>query len=197
MWRMLCIHSHVNQPVFSSCFLSFSPKHPHAHKNTLIGRAESSGSYCWQWRELTAEYITRCLKSVSYQSRTRNKQKKQNSTELDWTQEKHRQMYTPIQTNTHTCTPTHLYPHILSVPFIFCLLLSPPSASTRLLPVQSGDHIMSFLSLWSGGWGCGRRAGSTPSLKFNITPQLHNESRKGRKRTNEPPTAVFTTENPM
>lgn len=54
-----------------------------------------------------------------------------------------------------------------------------------------------------GGGGVGvaateqSRAGSTPSLKFNITPQLHNESRKGRERTNEPPTAAFTTENPV
>lgn len=109
---------------------------------------------------LTAEYITRCLKS-------RRKQEKQ-------------------ETSTHPS----MHPH----PFLslFCYLL----------PVQrivSSGHTLCPFSLCDQGVGVAghsSRAGSSPSLKFNITPQLHNESRKGRERTNEPPTAAFTTESP-
>lgn len=54
---------------------------------------------------------------------------------------------------------------------------------------------MSSLSPLSGREGA-EVAGSTPKPEVQYQPpkKLHNEGRKGRKRTNEPPTAAFTAE---
>lgn len=54
---------------------------------------------------------------------------------------------------------------------------------------------MSSLSPLSGREGA-EVAGSTPKPEVQYQPpkKLHNEGRKGRERTNEPPTAAFTAE---
>lgn len=54
---------------------------------------------------------------------------------------------------------------------------------------------MSSLSPLSGREGA-EVAGSTPKPEVQYQPpkKLHNEGRKGRERTNEPPTVAFTAE---
>ena len=78
-----------------------------------------------------------------------------------------------------------------------------PSTSTRAscLPdpvqriVSEESHYVLSLSPLSDREGA-EVAGSTPKPEVQYQPpkKLHNEGRKGRERTNEPPTAAFTAE---
>lgn len=143
--------------------------------------------------KLTAEYITRCLKTVSFQTRRRGKKKKRHKNLTENRKNKEERTHPSTSTHTHHAPPP-VYLHTVSLlyflsPSPLCFFLSRGlSAAVTLCPFS--------LSVIRGCWGCGHIAGSTPSLKFNIAPRLHNEGRKGRQGANEPPTAAFTAESP-
>lgn len=157
------------------------------------GRGES-----WLQNTLPAAF-----KRVSFQENEGMK----NSTNPARKQEKRKHEFTHTHPNTHGA-PTHFNPHTHTHPPLYFSLAIPSCASSCPEDCQQWSHYVLSLSVIRGLGGLQPQNRAQLQTWSSIsepshppfpspTPQLYNESRKGRERTNEPPTAVFiTTEHP-
>lgn len=119
MWRMPCIHSNVNQPVFSSCFLSLFLPHTPMHTKTLwLEALRALGPVVGHGESWLQNTLPDAPKKRFTQKKKREKKKKQTAHNLTENR-KNRDKCTHPSKQTHIHAPPPICIHTFSLSLLF------------------------------------------------------------------------------